>query len=188
MPNASHKDFKDFKDFEDLEDFVPLGKITKAHSIRGEIKVFPFSGSPETMLHYSELLLVSEDCATPTTYRIERARVQKNAVLLQLEGCNDRNAAEKLVRSQVYVHKNALPEPDPDEFYLRDLEGKLLKTIEGRAVGRITGFLANSAQDLLCVQGKEEEYLIPLIPEFLHTVDEDAVTVSLPPGLLEINN
>ncbi|RWX47096.1 16S rRNA processing protein RimM [Candidatus Electrothrix aarhusensis] len=184
MPNASHKDV------EGLEDFVPLGKITKAHSIRGEIKVFPFSGSPETMLHYSELLLVSDDCVTPTTYRIERARVQKNAVLLQLKGCSDRNAAEKLVGSQVYVHKNALPEPNPDEFYLRDLEGKLLKTIEGRAVGRITGFLANSAQDLLCVQGEQEdeEYLIPLIPEFLHAVDEDEVTVSLPPGLLEINS
>jgi len=182
MPNATRKVV------EDLEDFVPLGRITKAHSIRGEIKVFPFSGSPETMLHYSELLLVSKDCATPTTYRIERARVQKNAVLLRLEGCNDRNAAEDLVRSQVYVHKDALPEPDPDEFYLRDLEGKLLKTTEGQAVGRITGFLANSAQDLLCVQGDEEEYLIPLIPEFLHAVDEDEVTVSLPPGLLEINS
>jgi 16S rRNA processing protein RimM len=187
MPDA------DYKVFEDVENFVPLGKITKAHSIRGEIKVFPFSGSPERMLHYSELLLVSEDCedcATSTTYRIERARVQKNAVLLQLEGCSDRNGAEKLVGSQVYVHKDALPELDPDEFYLNDLEGKLLKTTEGRAVGRITGFLANSAQDLLCVQGEQEdeEYLIPLIPEFLHAVDEDEVTVSLPPGLLEINS
>ena len=172
----------------DYKDLVPLGKVTKAHSIRGEIKVHPFSDSPETMLHYSELLLVSENCTTPTTYCIERARIQKNAVLFQLKGCSDRNAAEKLIRSQVYVHKNTLPEPDPDEFYIRDLEGKLLKTTEGRAVGRITGFLSNSAQDLLCVQGDEEEYLIPLIPEFLHAVHEDEVMVSLPPGLLEINS
>ncbi|MGB5686323.1 MAG: ribosome maturation factor RimM [Candidatus Electrothrix sp.] len=184
MPNASHKDI------EDVENFVSLGKITKAHSIRGEMKMYPFSDSPETMLQYSEMLLVSEDCATSVTYQVERARVQKNVVLLQLKGCNDRNGAERLVGSQVYVHKDALPELDPDEFYLNDLEGKLLKTTEGRAVGRITGFLANSAQDLLCVQGEQEdeEYLIPLIPEFLHAVDEDEVTVSLPPGLLEINN
>ena len=124
----------------------------------------------------------------PSPCRVERARVQKNTVLLRLEGCNDRNGAEKLVGSQVYIHKDALPEPDPDEFYLMDLEGKLLKTTEGRAVGRITGFLANSSQDVLCVKGGGEEYLIPLIPEFLHTVDEDEVTVSLPPGLLEINS
>ncbi|MCI5212481.1 MAG: ribosome maturation factor RimM, partial [Candidatus Electrothrix sp. ATG2] len=77
---------------------------------------------------------------------------------------------------------------NPDEFYLRDLEGKLLKTVEGRAVGRVTGFLRNSSQDILCVQSDDEEYLIPLIPEFLHRVDEDEVTVSLPPGLLEINS
>jgi 16S rRNA processing protein RimM len=179
MPDANYKD---------VEDFVSLGKITKAHSIRGEIKLYPFSGSPETMLQYLEMLLVSEDCATSIIYRVERARVQKNAVLLQLEGCSDRNGAEKLVGSQVYVHKDALPELDPDEFYLKDLEGKLLKTTEGRAVGRVIGFIANSSQDLLRVQGDGEEYLIPLIPEFLHAVDEDEVTVSLPPGLLEINS
>lgn len=170
------------------KELVPLGKVTKAHSIQGEIKVHPFSGSPETMLQYSEMFLGSENCATPTAYRVERARVQKNAVLFRLAGCSDRNGAEKLVGSQVYVHKDALPELNPDEFYLRDLEGKLLKTAEGRAVGRVVGFLANSAQDVLRVQGDGEEYLIPLIPEFLHAVDEDAVTVSLPPGLLEINS
>jgi 16S rRNA processing protein RimM len=170
------------------KELVPLGKVTKAHSIQGEIKVHPFSGSPETMLRYAEIFLGFEDGATPTVYRVERARVQKNAVLFRLAGCNDRNGAEKLVGCQVYVHQDALPEPGPDEFYLRDLEGKILKTAEGRAVGRVIGFLANSAQDLLRVQGDTEEYLIPLIPEFLHAVDEDAVTVSLPPGLLEINS
>ncbi|WP_339133753.1 MAG: ribosome maturation factor RimM [Candidatus Electrothrix sp. GW3-4] len=170
------------------QDLIPLGKVTKAHSIRGEIKVHPFSGSPETMLQYAEIFLGSEDGVTPTTYQVKRARVQKNAVLLQLEGCSDRNAAEKLVGFQVHVHKDALPEPDPDEFYLRELEGKLLKTTEGRAVGRVIGFLVNSAQDILRVKGDGEEYLIPLIPEFLHAVHEDEVTVSLPPGLLEINS
>ncbi|MCI5141968.1 MAG: 16S rRNA processing protein RimM [Candidatus Electrothrix sp. ATG1] len=169
------------------KDLVPVGKITKAHSMQGEIKVHPFSGSPETMLQYTELHLVSEDCALPTPYRVERARVQKNSVLFRLEGCSDRTAAEKLVRSQVYVHEDALPELQPDEFYLRDLEGKLLQTKNGRTVGRVTGFLSNSSQEILCVQSDNEEYLIPLIPEFLHTVDKDVVTVSLPPGLLEIN-
>ena len=179
MPDASYKD---------VENFVSLGKITKAHSIRGEIKMYPFSDSPETMLQYSEMLLVSEDCATSITYQVERARVQKNVVLLQLKGCKDRNEAERLVGSQVYVHKDTLPELDPDEFYLNDLEGKLLKTTEGQVVGRIIGFLANSSQDVLRVKGNGEEYLIPLVPKFLQAVDEDEVTVSLPPGLLEINN
>jgi 16S rRNA processing protein RimM len=167
---------------------VPVGKVIKAHSIRGEIKVHPFSGSPEAMVQYSELFLISKDCATPVHYQIERARVQKNAVLLQLQGCTDRNAAEQLVQAQVYVHEDALPEPGPDEFYLRELEGKLLTTQDGQTIGRVHSFLDNGVQDLLRVKGNGKEYLIPLIPEFLHAVTEDEVTVSLPPGLLEINS
>ena len=174
------------------EELVPVGKVTKAHSIRGEIKVHPFSGSPETMLQYAELFLAAEaeedGVAPPVAYQVERIRVQKKAVLLQLKGCNDRNAAEKLIGLQVSVHEDALPKPEPDEFYLRDLEGRLVRTEEGRIVGRISGFLANSAQDILRVTAENEEYLIPLVPEFLLAVAEDEVTVSLPPGLLEINS
>ncbi|WYD81072.1 MAG: ribosome maturation factor RimM [Candidatus Electrothrix gigas] len=171
-----------------VTELVLVGKVTKAHSIKGEIKVHPFSGSPQTMLAYPEILLDAEGCVSPVPYRVERARVQKNAVLLQLTGCTDRNAAEKLVHSKVYVHEDALPAPKPDELYLRDLEGKLLQTQDGQTVGRIQSFLANGLQDLLCVKSNGEEYLIPLVPEFLQTVDKDTVTVSLPPGLLEINN
>ncbi len=169
-------------------DLVPVGKVTKAHSIRGEIKVHPFSGSPETMTQYSEVFLTSDNCTTPVIHQVQRARVQKNAVLLQLKGCTDRTTAEQLVQSQVSVHQDALPEPDPDEFYLRDLEGKILKTEDGQTVGRVHSFLANGAQDILRVKDNGKEYLIPLIPEFLQSVTEDEVTVSLPPGLLEINS
>ena len=178
-------------DADSCKELVPVGKVTKAHSIRGEIKVHPFSGSPETMLRYREIFLAAEkteDGSVPVAYQVERAKVQKNAVLLQLKGCSDRNAAEKLIGLQVSIHKSALPELQPDEFYLRDLEGKLLKTEDGRTVGRITGFQMNSFQDLICVTGNEEEYLIPLVPEFLQAVEEDEVTLSLPPGLLEINS
>jgi len=174
------------------KELVPVGKVTKAHSIRGEIKVHPFSGSPETMLRYRELFLAVEraedSSSAPAAYQVERARVQKNAVLLQLKGCRDRNAAEKLIGLQISVREDALPKLKSDEFYLRDVDGKLVKTEEGRIIGRISGFLTNSSQDVLRVTAANEEYLIPLVPEFLLAVEEDEVTLSLPPGLLEINS
>jgi 16S rRNA processing protein RimM len=169
-------------------DLVLVGKVTKAHSIRGEVKVYPFSGSPETMMQYSEIFLTSKNCTTPVRYQVKRARIQKKAVLLQLKGCTDRTAAEQLVQAQVYVHEDALAAPEPDEFYLRDLEGKLLITQDGQTIGRVHSFLDNGAQDILRVKGKGKEYLIPLIPEFLQAVTGDEVMVSLPPGLLEINS
>jgi 16S rRNA processing protein RimM len=169
-------------------DLVLLGRITKPHGIRGEVKVYPYSGEPEEFVHYSAILLGSDGDLPPVAYRIERARVQKNIALLKLEGCDTRNDAEKLVRLQVFVHEDDLPELEENEFYLRDLEGKQVVTDTGQVLGRLTGILSNSGQDLARITDGKREYVIPLVPEFLVSIDEHEVRVSLPPGLLEINS
>ncbi|MBW1749765.1 MAG: 16S rRNA processing protein RimM [Deltaproteobacteria bacterium] len=168
-------------------DFVLLGKITKPHGIRGEVKVYPYSGEPENLLHYSRVLIAADEGADLVPYRVERARIQKNSVLLQFENCTTRNDAEVLVDYRLYVHEDELPEPDQDEFYLRDLEGKQMVTEQGQVIGRVTGIVTGAGQDLARVQDDKQEYLVPLTPEFLVSIDENEVRVSLPPGLLEIN-
>ena len=168
-------------------DLVLLGKITKPHGIRGEVKVYPYSGEPENLLHYSRVLITADEDTDFVPCKVERARVQKNSVLLQLENCSTRNDAEELVDYRLYVHEDEMPEPDQDEFYLRDLEGKQMVTEQGQVIGRVTGILTGSGQDLARVKDGTQEYLIPLIPEFLVAIDENEVRVSLPSGLLEIN-
>lgn len=173
---------------EPAEERVLIGKITKPHGIRGEVKIYPYSGMPENFLHYSRVLLAADDTAAARMYSVERARVQKNSVLVQLEGCHTRNEAEALVHLQVYVPEEDLPEPGPDEFYLRELEGRQMVTDEGTAIGTVTGILTTGGQDILRVQDGNREYMIPLVPEFLISITEDEVRVALPSGLLDINN
>jgi 16S rRNA processing protein RimM len=173
------------------EDLVLIGKITKPHGIGGELKVYPYSGEPENLLHYTRFLLITGEGAEPVEYRVKRARVQKNTVLLKLAGADSRNDAEALVNSRLYVSEDDLPDPDPDEFYLRDLEGKQMITEQGQLIGRISRILFGNGQDIAEVRdesGRQKHtYLIPLAAEFLLAIEEDTVRVSLPPGLLEIN-
>ena len=166
---------------------VLIGKITKPHGIRGEVKIYPYSGIPENFLHYSRVLLAADDRAAPKEYKVERARVQKNSVLVQLQGCHTRTQAETLVQQQVYVPEDDLPEPGPDEFYLRELEGLQMVTDTGTVIGTITGILTTGAQDIVRVEDGDREYMIPLVPEFLLAITGDEVRVTLPPGLLDIN-
>jgi 16S rRNA processing protein RimM len=168
-------------------DLVLLGKVTKPHGIKGELKVYPYSGVPENFLQYSEVLLAADEQTEPVLFTIERARVQKNCVLLQLENCTDRNTSESLVNYFVYLDSADLPEAGEHEFYLRDLENKQMLTKEGHVIGMITGILNSKDQDLARVVDGKREYMIPLVPEFILSIDKDAVHVSLPPGLLEIN-
>lgn len=169
------------------QDLVLLGKVTKPHGIRGELKVYPYSGSPDNLLHYNRILLARDEQSAPVAYTVERARGQKNCVLLQLENCSDRDDSEALVNYLVYVKEQDLPELAEHEFYLRELEGKQVVTEKGLKIGRFAGILTTDSQDIARIIDGRKEYLVPLVPDFLVSIDEDTVTVSLPPGLLEIN-
>ena len=173
---------------EQFADLVLLGQVTKPHGIRGEIKVYPFSGEPENFLQYSKILLAPDEETVPRPYTIKRVRVQKNTVLLQLEECLTRNQAEELVQFRLYVHEDDLPEPEQDEFYLRDLEGKQVMTEQGEILGIVQGILQRDVQDIVRVSNGRKEYLLPIVPEFFAAVDDNQITVSLPPGLLDINS
>lgn len=166
---------------------VLLGRITKPHGIRGEVKVHPFSGRPENFLQYRNVLLGPEEGGDRIPYRIEQARVQGKQVLLQLSGCTDRNGAEALVGRQVWLRREDLPAPDDDEFYLLDLEGKRVVTADGLQLGQVTGFLETSAHDILIITGKSQEYLVPVQKGFIVTIGDDEVVLDVPPGLLDIN-
>ncbi len=169
-------------------DLVLLGKITKPHGIRGEVKVYPYSGEPENFLRYSRVLLSADENEEPAEHTVVRARVQKNIVLMQFEDCITRNDSESLVGSLIYVSEDELPEPAEDEFYLRDLEGKQMVTGDGQLIGTVTGIQFNTGQDLAEVSDGRNKYTIPLVAEFILSIDENEVRVSLPPGLLEIND
>jgi 16S rRNA processing protein RimM len=169
------------------QELVLLGKVTKPHGIRGELKVYPYSGVPENFVEYSTVLLAADEETAPIAYTVERARVQKNCVLLQLNNCTTRNDSEALVNSLVFVSVDELPELADREFYLRDLENKEMITEQGLVIGRVAGILSGKEQDLAQVVQGKREYMIPLVPEFIIKIDDNRVVVALPPGLLEIN-
>lgn len=168
-------------------EFILLGRITKPHGIRGEVKVYPFSGNPENFLNYKEIMLAPEEGEKRIPYKITKARVQGKQVLVQLEGCTNRTDAETLVGWQVWLHHSDLPELDRDEFYLLELEGKKVITVEGVELGQVTGVLETAAHDILAITGRDQEYLIPVQKDFFVSIGEDEVVLDVPPGLLDIN-
>jgi 16S rRNA processing protein RimM len=169
---------------------VRVGRVTKAHGIKGEVKVQPDFGSPEDFLNYSEVTLGRPTGESRRNYKVSRCRPQAAAVILQLEGVADRSMAEPLGGSEVWVDKHSLPDLPAGEYYWHDLIGLRVETEQGRKLGRVADLFATGGHDILVVTGTGQEYLIPLKKEFLLQVDVAAgvLTVAPPPGLLEIND
>lgn len=170
-------------------DFIPLGKISKPHGIRGEVKIYPYSGSPQQFVSaYNHVYMGGGDQGQLIEQRIERARVQGKQVLVKFAGCGDRTAAERMAGREVFVHKDDLPEPGGDEFYLHQLVGKDLVDPAGALLGVANRIMTSGGQDLLIVNSHGREFMVPVVGAFIQSIDDDRVVLDLPPGLLDIND
>lgn len=168
--------------------YVLIGKIGKAHGLKGEVKLISFSDQPQNIEQYRHLVLVTEQGKLSPPYPVVKARTGAKEVIVALQGVTDRTDAEQLCGCGVLVAKEELPKLHEDEFYLHELEGLHVTTDDGRFLGRVQSFLYNGVQDILVVGTGNEEFLIPLIPGMIVERNEEGMVIAPPPGLLEMNS
>ncbi len=168
---------------------IAVGKVVKAHGIKGELKVYPFSGRPDDFRGYPLLTLVEPGHGLTRSYEVEQCRIMGNLVILQFAGLSGRSAAEGLRGWEVRIARELLPTPGPGIFYWHELEGMPVISDSGQELGRITSLLATTAHDILVITGGGGEYLIPVIAQCVAGLAPDGkgLVVTPPPGLLEMN-
>jgi 16S rRNA processing protein RimM len=163
--------------------YLAIGKVVRAHGIRGEISVNVLTDFPERFETTEWVYLGNEFEATP--YRIEKSRWHKDNVLLTLAGITDRTEAERLRGQYVQVPiKEATPLPE-GSYYLYQLIGLEVITVENQSLGTITEVLETGANDVYVVRG-DKEVLIPAVADVIKAVDleKGQVIVQLMEGLI----
>jgi 16S rRNA processing protein RimM len=158
-----------------------LGRIAGAHGIRGEVLIKAFTARPEDIAAYGPL-----DAGAGRALQIETARVTPKGVVARIAGIGDRNAAEALKGTELYVDRNCLPPPEEGAFYHADLVGLAAADPEGRPLGEIVGVRNYGAGDLLELRlaGSARTELIPFTEAFVPEIDLAArrAVVLLPTG------
>ncbi|SKA64562.1 ribosome maturation factor RimM [Desulfobaculum bizertense] len=116
-------------------------------------------------------------------------RQHKGALLLTLEGIEDRSQAEALRGFELLIRESDLPELEDGEFYLSQLVGLEVRLEDGSTLGHVQDVLVPAGQELWSIVTPEgHEVLFPVAEEFIRSVDpdEDCVVIAPPPGLLEL--
>ncbi len=170
------------------EEYLLIGKIIEPHGMKGEVKIFSFAGQPENFQEYKKLVLVTPSGKLSPPSSIEKCRIKGKSAIVKLTSVNDRNGSEAITGMGVLVLKEDLPQPGNNEFYLYQMEGLAVETVEGRRLGTVTSISSNGAQDLLVVQDDDQEYLIPIVDAIIIHQDAEKIVIAPPPGLLEINS
>jgi 16S rRNA processing protein RimM len=167
---------------------VVIGRIGKAHGIRGEVTVEVRTDDPDGRFA-PEAVLTTDRPERPTLV-IEKSRPHHGRMLVLFEGVPDRNAAELLRGTLLSVDAGADPDlDDPDEFYDHQLVGLTVVTVDGDVLGEVSDVVHLPASVLLSVTRPEaRELLVPFVASIVPEVDLPGgrVVVDLPPGLLDL--
>jgi 16S rRNA processing protein RimM len=168
-----------------LDEYFQIGVIGKPHGIKGELRVFPTTDNPGCFASLNDVTV-----STPrgeTLYEVEKARRQKDLILIKFKGVDDRNAAELLKHGRIMVPPEMVAPLSEDEYFIRDLIGVNVFTDTGEKLGIIKDVLSTGANDVYVVQPAEgKDILIPAIKGCVLSVstDEKKMLIRLMDGLL----
>ena len=150
---------------------VLVGVVVSAHGVRGEMRVSPETDFPERFATQESLSVVPRGAA-PRLLRVESARTHtgKGLVLLRLEGIDDRDAADALRGSALYIRESDLTPLPEGRYYEFQILGLTVVTEDGRDLGKITEIIHTGANDVY----ETPLALIPAIDQIVRQVDLEA--------------
>jgi 16S rRNA processing protein RimM len=163
------------------EPSVVVGRVTRAHGVRGEVAVLVLTEVGERFEPGSSVFLDDGRALTVSSARPHRGRT-----LVAFEGVRDRDAADRLVGRDLVVPESASP-PLPDGSYWdHQLVGSEVVTQSGRSLGQLGDVIHTPANDVWsAVDDAGAETLVPAIADVVVSVDVAAkrVVVREVPGL-----
>ena len=161
---------------------VLVGIVTGAHGIKGEVKLRSFTAEPKAIATYSPLQTAAGNAIT-----VAKLRASKDGFIASLIGVTDRNAAEALRGTELFVPRARLPKTEDGEVYIHDLIGAAVMLKDGEKLGQIAGIENYGAGDLIDVrvEGRKDTVLIPFASSYVLEVDAEKLVVDLPEGFLD---
>jgi 16S rRNA processing protein RimM len=166
-----------------------VGRVVKAHGVTGEVVVEVRTDDPDSRFAAGNTLRGKPRTGPERRYAVESVRDHGGRLLVRLEGVADRSAAEALKGVLFIVDSADLPPiADPDEFYDHQLEGLLVRTVGGAAVGTVAEVLHTAAGELLSVRTEHGEVLVPFVSAIVMSVSlaDQTIDIDPPDGLLEL--
>lgn len=170
------------------DDMALVGRIARAHGIRGQVIVNPETDFPDERFRPGAELFVERggriDTLTVTTARFHRERP-----VIGLAGVETMSDAETLAGLELRVPVDRLAPLPAGTFYRHDLIGCRVDTRDGRAVGIVRDVEGTLTGSRLVVDGDAGEVLIPLVDAICTEVDPAAkrIVIDPPDGLIEAN-
>lgn len=124
---------------------ILVGQVAGGFGVKGEVRVTAWTADPMTLLSWGVLMRADGSPGLTLT----SARPEKTAVVGRAKEIATKEEADALRGLKLYIHRDRLPPPDEDEFYLTDLVGLEARDPEGIVLGTVRAVQNFGADDML---------------------------------------
>jgi 16S rRNA processing protein RimM len=145
---------------------LTIGQVVGAFGVHGELKVQIETDFPERFKTLKRVFIGADE------WEVEQGRPHKDMVLIKLKGVDTPEHAQTFARHSVEVAlSDAVPLP-AGKFFLYQIIGLHVETIEGETLGDVTQVLRTGANDVYIVTAANgKEILLPAIPQVIKQID-----------------
>ena len=163
---------------------VAIGRVIKAHGLRGEVRVEQLSNVTGRFEFLDEvtLELKNGECFH---YDVEYTKIKGVYAIFKLNGIDNRDDAELLRGAYVNVSHERVAPLDDNSYYAFDLECMEVFDSSNKKIGFVKRVEHYPANDVIVIEKKDEDIMIPAIREYIIDVNIKAkkLTVNIPEGL-----
>ncbi|MCL4837529.1 MAG: 16S rRNA processing protein RimM [Thermoanaerobaculia bacterium] len=173
---------------EERQDSAPVvvGRVLRPHGVRGALLVEPLSDNPRRFAPGSHLTARREG-GGGAPVEVTAARPHGRALLVELAGLADRDAAEALRGSWLEVPAAAVPPAPEGSYYFFELVGCRCHDRQAGDLGEVADVIEDGGGLLLLLERPGARLLVPFVERFVLRIDRAArrIELALPPGLVE---
>ena len=161
--------------------WIAVGRIVRAHGVKGEVAVLSLSQIPSRFEPGSRLF-AGED-KSPVT--VAGCRGHLGRLIVSFQHVRDRTHAEDLRGRYLFIPATEAPPLPEGEYWPHELVGANVVTTGGRMIGAIDEVIHAPANDVWVAKGPDGEVMIPALREVVESVDVPGrrIVVREVPGL-----
>ena len=152
---------------------LEVGRIGRAHGLRGEVFVTPVTNVAARFERGSTLWIDGRPRV------VASSRPNQDRYVIRFDGVEDRNAAE-LLRNKI-VEAEPLADAPEGELWVHEVIGSEVRDRAGAMLGAVVAVEANPAHDLLVL---DNGALVPMV--FVVSSADGLVVIDPPEGLLDL--
>jgi 16S rRNA processing protein RimM len=168
-----------------VKPLLHIGYIARAHGLRGEVILKTFDPQSTAINEVDVLVLGTRAGETLELTLASVGESPGSDLLLKFEGRTRREDVANLVGSSVSVRREDLEPPAEGEFFMGDLVGLEVVSVEGKKLGVVHEIWSSGPVPNLVIRDGDAEQMIPYAEEFISKIDLEAKQITVIPPVYE---